>query len=343
MIERIYDTLKAIIWTDFPKDCNGFPMVYDRKVESWYFGDRDILASPLGIVITKPSANIKDIGYGLRLIDYSVGIMVYSSNDDKETSDRIVQEAARIVHSILKNHRSIWVCELCPFCEKLPLSPIHYIDNGVVTAIGVNTALIPPGQSSYLIHLHGNPTGFGATAYIRLSQGISGKVTNAEILSCGLAITNTSYLDSFANLNITLSSGSGHTSSLQSVFEGYVTDTVNRINTYWSETHDSGTPQYLDWAGVSYQALQALVSDWNAGFKPATITANTKWNANMNALSSNFSEAARLLQDVQVSSINLSDDGRGAAFLHQAEFTLSAKEIVSVDQFGPNNVDVNAV
>ncbi len=343
MVERIYDTLKGILWTDFPKDASGTPAVYNRRVTQWMFGDRDILPAPLGIVIKEPKSSFKDIGYGLRKITYSITIVIYSSNDDKETSERIVQEAARIANASLKDHRTIWVCELCPICEKLPLSPIHYIDSGVITNVGITTAILPANQTSYTVSVNGNPTGFAGTAYIRLSRGISGKMTSAEILSCGLGITSSSYTDAYSTLTFTLSSGSAHPGYAQTVLNNYARESINTIYEFWGETHASGIPQYVDWAGVAYNSVQRLMSDWSAGFKPTSFTSVANVNDNFNSLVSGKVELVRVLQDIQVSEVNNSDDGMGAALLHKASFTIVGDEIVSVDKFGPNNVNVNAV
>jgi len=97
MVEKIYDTIKAILYTDFPKNSQGYPEIYDRVIEQWFFGDRQILPSPLGVVLRNTSSNLKDIGFGLREIEYTIGVTIYSSNDDKETSERVVLEAARVV------------------------------------------------------------------------------------------------------------------------------------------------------------------------------------------------------------------------------------------------------
>ena len=178
---------------------------------------------------------------------------------------------------------------------------------------------------------------------IKVSPGISGQIIVSEILSQGLGITTTSYADSYVQLNLTLSDGSGHTGYSTSVLQGYVSNVVNRINGYWTETHSSSTPPYYDWAGVGYQSVQMFISDWSGGVQPATITSNTKWNDNINSVSNNNAELMRLLQDIKIGGLKPSDDGVDQAFLHTSEFTMKAKEIVSVDQFGPNNVDVNAI
>lgn len=343
MVEKIYDTLKAILYSDFPKDYQGYPEIYDRKILTWIFGDQKILQSPLGVVFRNTNIDFKDIGFGLREVEYTINITFYSSNDDKETSERVVLEASRIGQNILKKHRSMWVCDLCPFCGKFPLSPIHYIDNGTVTTVGIVTATLPVGLTSYTVQISPTGNGYQAPAFVKVSPGISGQIIVSEILSQGLGITATSYTDSYVQLNLTLSGGSGHTGYSTSVLQSYVSNVVNRINGYWSETHSSSSPPYYDWAGVGYQAVQMFISDWEGGVKPSTITSNTNWNNNINSVANNDANLMRLLQDIKIGALKPSDDGVEQAFLHTSEFTMKAKEIISVDQFGPNNVNVNAI
>lgn len=343
MIEKIYDTIKGILYTDFPKNSKGIPAVYDREIEEWFFGDRQILPSPLGVVLRGTTSSIKDIGYGLLEIEYTIGLTFYSSNDDKETSERVIQEAARLAQSSLKNHRSMWICELCPFCGAFPLSPIHYVDNGVVSSVGIATATMPANSDSYIVYIPATGAGFTSSAVVRISPSISGQATVAEILSCGMGIQTTRFVDSYVDLNLVLSDGSGHTGYSTIFMQNYLQTVSNNTNTYWSETHSTSAPPYLDWAGASYNAVQMMLSDWGAGIKPVAISANTTWNTNLNNVSNNNVNLARYLVDIRISGIEPSDDGMSASFLHSAKFTLSGKEIISVDRFGPNSVNINAV
>jgi hypothetical protein len=333
MIEKIYDTIRAILYSDFPKDSTGTPYVYDRQIANWFFGDRKIVASPLGVILKGTTSNIKDIGFALREIEYSIGLQFYSSNDDQETSERVVQESARIAHSILKNHRTMWVCDLCPFCQKFPLSPIHYIDTGVITSVGIvtgfSTTVTIPGSIG--------------TSFIRLSQGISGNLTKAEILSSGLGVSTNIYSSGGVVLNLGLSSGSSHVGYTTTYINNYLTTAINQINSYWQETHSSTSPAYYDWAGVAYNTVQYFMSDWKAGYRDPSFLPSSTIYSNLTYATNNNVELVRLLQDIQVGDIKPSDDGVDQMFLHFAEFTLKAKEIFSVDQFGPNNVNVNAI
>lgn len=340
MVEKIYETIRGILYDQFPKNNQGIPTVYDRPILNWYFGDRKLLPSPLGIIMKGTTANIKDIGFGLREIEYSIGIQFYSSNDDQETTERVIEEAARLTHSILKNHRSMWICDLCPFCGKLPLSPIHYIDTGIVT----NVQVLPSTNTGGIVTVSGD-TG---DAFISVKQNISGLYYNvADILSCGLGIAATSYSSGGIHLNLSLSKGSGHSSGVSTVMFNYVSNVTNKIQNYWQETHVSSSPPYYDWAGIGYQSITEFIQDYKSGYDNGTngtfFSSLSDYYSNLNSVVINNINLVRLLQDIQVSDIKPSDDATDQMFLRSAEFTLKAKEITSVDTFGPNNVNVNAI
>ena len=51
MVEKIYDTLKGILYNDLPKDAIGNVVIYDRPVRNWFIGDRDVKPANLSIMI----------------------------------------------------------------------------------------------------------------------------------------------------------------------------------------------------------------------------------------------------------------------------------------------------
>ena len=53
MVERIYDTLKGILYNDMPKNAKDQVVIYDRPVLGWYFGDRDVKPSNLSLILFK--------------------------------------------------------------------------------------------------------------------------------------------------------------------------------------------------------------------------------------------------------------------------------------------------
>lgn len=339
MVEKIYDTIRGILYDEFPKDSTGAPCVYDRQVTNWLFGDRKIIAAPLGIILKGTQSNIKDIGFGLREIEYSIGITLYSSNDDQETSERVVQESARIAHSILRKHRSMWICEICPFCGKFPLSPIHYIDIGVAANVSISTSTTPNATGTFFV------SGTIGNAYFRTSKGLSQNINKVEILSQGLGVSTNIIYDNSTNttLNITLSRGSTHVGYSTTFLLNYAQGIKSTLDTYWLETHASGSIPYYDWAGIAYQSVVAMTEDWKAGIQNINILNNNVWKTNLNNTVKNNVDLVRYLQDIQVGDIKPSDDGVDASLLHTAEFTLKAKEIFSVGEYGPNNVNVNAI
>ena len=232
----------------------------------------------------------------------------------------------------------MWICDLCPFTGDLPLSPIHYIDNGIITDVTVNSCTSPT-----TITVSPSGSGYTAPAFISVSTSISGANTIASILSRGLGITTNSYSDSNCNLTFSLSNGTSLTGYATNIMTSYLENVVSQVNTYWQETHASSNPPFYDWAGVAYQAVQEFISDWASGIQPTQILVNNTWKTNLDNVVSNNVDLMRLLQDIQVGSIKPSDDGVEKAFMHSAEFTMKAKEIISIDQFGPNNVNVNAI
>jgi len=129
MVERIYDTLKGILYTDLPKNNKDQVVVYDRPILGWYFGDRDIKPSNLSIIFYGTSVPIKDISLGLQEYEHRITIGVDAGADNVEISERLVQEATRLVLAVLRRHRRMWVVETCPICSKFALTPRHFTED----------------------------------------------------------------------------------------------------------------------------------------------------------------------------------------------------------------------
>ena len=126
MVERIYDTLKGILYNDMPKNAKDQVVVYDRPILGWYFGDRDVKPSNLSIIFYGTSIPIKDVSLGLQEYEHKITIGIDAGADNVELSEGLVLEASRLVLSVLRRHRRMWVLEPCPICSKFMLSPQHY-------------------------------------------------------------------------------------------------------------------------------------------------------------------------------------------------------------------------
>lgn len=126
MVEKIYDTLKGILYNDLPKDAIGNVVIYDRPVRNWFIGDRDVKPANLSIMIYSANLNIKDIAFGLQEYEYKIIIGVDAGADETELSERIALEGNRLIISALRKHRRMWVVDLCPICSKQSLSPVHF-------------------------------------------------------------------------------------------------------------------------------------------------------------------------------------------------------------------------
>ena len=133
MVERIYDTLKGILYNDLPKNSKDQVVVYDRPIIGWYFGDRDVKPSSLSLIFYGTSTPLKDVSLGLQEYEHKITIGVDAGADNVELSERLVLEATRLVLSVLRRHRRMWVLEPCPICGKFMLSPRHYaIDHNAI-------------------------------------------------------------------------------------------------------------------------------------------------------------------------------------------------------------------
>lgn len=133
MVERIYDTLKGILYNDLPKNAKDQVVVYDRPIIGWYFGDRDVKPSSLSLIFYGTSTPLKDVSLGLQEYEHKITIGVDAGADNIELSERLVLEATRLVLSVLRRHRRMWVLEPCPICGKFMLSPQHYaIDHNAI-------------------------------------------------------------------------------------------------------------------------------------------------------------------------------------------------------------------
>jgi hypothetical protein len=92
MVERIYDTLKGILYNDLPKNAKDQVVVYDRPIIGWYFGDRDVKPSSLSLIFYGTSIPLKDVSLGLQEYEHRITIGVDAGADNVDLSERIIQE-----------------------------------------------------------------------------------------------------------------------------------------------------------------------------------------------------------------------------------------------------------
>lgn len=129
MLERVYDTLIAILYYELPKDNYGKVVSYDRPITAWYIGQRDIKNNNLSVTLKGASSPLKDIGLGLQEFSHSVTFEINAGADNISITERLVQETTRLILASLRKHRRIWVVEYCPICAKFALSPEHFIQD----------------------------------------------------------------------------------------------------------------------------------------------------------------------------------------------------------------------
>ena len=127
MLERVYDTLRGILFYELPKNAKGEAVIFDRPVAGFYIGEAAVRPNAISIVFKGASSPLKDISFGLQDFEHNVSIEVNVGADNIETTERVTQEATRIILSILRKHRRLWIVDLCPICEKFTLSPAHFV------------------------------------------------------------------------------------------------------------------------------------------------------------------------------------------------------------------------
>ena len=127
MLERVYDTLRGILFYELPKNAKGEAVIFDRPVSGFYIGEAGVRPNAISIVFKGASSPLKDISFGLQEFEHNVSIEINVGADNIETTERVTQEATRIILSILRKHRRIWVVDICPICEKFTLSPSHFV------------------------------------------------------------------------------------------------------------------------------------------------------------------------------------------------------------------------
>lgn len=340
MVEKIYDTLKGIIFTEFPKNAKGEIIVAGRPVTNWIFGDRGITPAALGVIFRDSSVKVDDQAYSLKKYDYSINVTVYSSSDDAEESERAILEAARMMQAVLLKHRVIWVLDICPFCLKLPLSPLHYVNSGIVTGLSVISTGAGYTSPPNLIFSAPSVTGVGTSLFAQGSALIrNGQVYDAIITYQGVGYT--------VEPIITVGSGtaqiqayiSDYTQGHMNYLSSYVSEVWTEFNQNWSNFNSTAAPTpFL--SGLAAEAMNRLCNDVKYGIARTSIPSIISQRITQGQ--GDFVDNVRLLYDVNVTQVKPSDDGVNKELNHTASFTISAMEQTKQITFGPDNVPVNA-
>lgn len=258
MLERIYDTIRAIIYHEMPKDHNDRALVFDRPITAWYFGDRAINNTNLSVTFKGGSGDLKDVGLGLQELTYNIAVEVDAGADNAEISERLVQETVRIMLAIMRKHRRIWVVDICPICEKFVISPTHFINE--------HSSILSP----------------------------------------------------------------------------YITSIESDYETLWYESHPSTiAPNELPTSSKATEAFLRLYEDVRNDVAVSGLS--SKSTKNIKRMQADFVEPVRILYDVSCNSNKFSDDATGRALQKGGNLTISAKELIKQQYYGPDNVPTTAL
>lgn len=126
MLERVYDTVRGILYHELPKNAKNEIVIFDRPVTGFYVGEQGVKPNGISLTFKGSSSPLKDIAFGLQEFEHSLSIDISVGADSIETTERVTQEATRLVLSVLRKHRRMWVVEKCPICSKFALTPQHF-------------------------------------------------------------------------------------------------------------------------------------------------------------------------------------------------------------------------
>lgn len=141
MIEDVYETIRGILFDEWPKNSQGLPSIYDLVIKKWHLGEFTLVGTDTPAVIIKGSSTpVADEVYGAQEYKHRIDIEIYVQAASRENSERFAQEASRLLNEILKKHRRMWVIGICPICGKSTLSPEHFIDahNDILASYAVD-------------------------------------------------------------------------------------------------------------------------------------------------------------------------------------------------------------
>ena len=184
MLERVYDTLIAILYHELPKDGTGKVLIYDRPVTAWYVGERDIKNNNLSVTLKGSNLQIKDVGLGLQEFTHSITIEINAGADNINLTERLVQETSRLFLAVLRKHRRIWVVDYCPICTKFTLSPEHFIEdhNDILSTyvdgvVADYNALWAETHPSYITPAELPRSAKATEAFLRMYEDVRNNVT----------------------------------------------------------------------------------------------------------------------------------------------------------------------
>ena len=101
MLEKVYDTLRGILYHELPKNAKNQLVIFDRPVTGFYIGEQAVKPNGISFTFKGSSSPLKDIAFGLQEFEHSLTIDISVGADNIETTERVTQEATRTDNTIL--------------------------------------------------------------------------------------------------------------------------------------------------------------------------------------------------------------------------------------------------
>jgi len=260
MLEAIYDTIRAIIWEEFPSDISGAPIIWDQPIKKWLYGDRTLIEETPSVLFSGRTIDHKRITNGINELTYQISVSGWDRGSRIEVSERRSLELTRLLYEAILPHSIIWVMTPCPICLKKVLTPSHFY------------------------YSHG-PGAIGS------SNVMSEEFNQAK----------------------------------------------EHFDSLWSESHNSSAPNWI-LSGLSTEAFNILYNNIITNGSHVGIADTSAFTA----IDKNKMRPIRLLYEVVYTSINPVAIERESEIFKGGEFTISAKELIRIPEFGPDNVKMNA-
>lgn len=178
MLEDVYETIRGILFDELPKNAQDLPAIYDQAIKKWYVGEATLTGTDTPAILIKgETVQNTDEAYGTRQQEYKIEIEAYVQGSTREASERLAQEASRLLSALINKHRRLWVVGICPICLKSTLSPEHFVTaHNDILAPYVTAAQTSFNTTWGLTHTSSSPTlassALSAVAFLNMYDSV---------------------------------------------------------------------------------------------------------------------------------------------------------------------------
>ena len=123
------------------------------------------------------------------------------------------------------------------------------------------------------------------------------------------------------------------------ILASYRASAVSDFNTLWNQTHTNAAPT-LPNSGLATEAFYRMYEDVRSGIAVTNLSDTAK--RNILKMQRDYLEPIRMLYDVTPSQNEFSDNATGNQLYKSGKITITAKELIRLSDYGPDNVPTTA-